>query len=468
MNKSKEFVKNTALLFVGKFATQFMSLLLLPLFTRYLLNENYGMVDLLQTYITLFIPILTLRIDSAVFRFLVDNRNNEDGKKKIVSNILFILFVTVLSSILVGIALLFVVKIQYKEYVLLNIIILMISNVLLQVLRGLGKIKEYSIASIITGLVTLISNVLLILVLHFDAESILIASMLSNVVCIVYIIFNVKLHKLTDRSLVEKNTLKSILKYSLPMIPNTLSWWVVDVSDRTIITIFIGAAFNGIYTVSCKFSNILNSVFSIFNMSWQESASLHINDEDRDEFFTDMINNLLFLFGCVSLVILVSIPIVFKILIGKNYYDSYEYIPVLLYANVWHVLISLIGGVYVARKETKKIAITTIISAIINLIINIALIKYIGLYAACLSTLISYMSMALYRYFDIKKYVNIKLDFKKLLLFSLIFLSSTFIYMYSNIYVVSINLLLVLLYSFMINRKSIKLCVDMLKEKVKR
>ena len=68
MNRNKEFIKNTVILFLGKFTTQFISLLLLPLFTHYLLTSDYGAVDLLQTYITLFIPILTLRIDSVAFR----------------------------------------------------------------------------------------------------------------------------------------------------------------------------------------------------------------------------------------------------------------------------------------------------------------------------------------------------------------------------------------------------------------
>ena len=84
MNKrNKEYYKNTVILFIGKFVTQFMSIILLPLFTRYLLTEDYGYVDLIQTYLSLFVPILTLRMDSAVFRFLIDARKDEEKKAKI-------------------------------------------------------------------------------------------------------------------------------------------------------------------------------------------------------------------------------------------------------------------------------------------------------------------------------------------------------------------------------------------------
>lgn len=90
MSRNKEFIKNTLMLFIGKFATQFTSFLLIPLFTHYLISEDYGWVDLLQTYITLFVPILTLRMDSAVFRFLIDIRNDEKEKTRIITNVMFI------------------------------------------------------------------------------------------------------------------------------------------------------------------------------------------------------------------------------------------------------------------------------------------------------------------------------------------------------------------------------------------
>ena len=190
MNRNSEFVKNTVLLFIGKFATQFMSLLLLPLFTHYLLTDDYGTVDLLQTYITLFVPILTLKIDSAVFRFLIDKRKDKDGQKEIVSSIMFILVIMLLITLLIGGITYCFLDIKYYGYVIINIIVLMFSSVMLQILRGLGKTKEYSIGSIITGVVALAVNIILIVGYKFGANSILIASIIANIICSIYVIFN--------------------------------------------------------------------------------------------------------------------------------------------------------------------------------------------------------------------------------------------------------------------------------------
>lgn len=429
INKSKEYLKNTFILLIGKFATQFTSFLLIPLFTRYLLKDDYGWSDLLQSYIFLLVPILTLRLDSAIFRFLIDNRKDEKGKKKIISNIIFLLSIITFSSLLLCLLLIKFIRFKYIYSCLINVIILMISNVVIQILRGLGKNKEYSISSIIAGITNITINILLIIKYGYKANSIFIASSISNATVIAYVVIITKLYKYLNIKEINKNTIKQILSYSLPMIPNSLSWWIVSVSDRTIITLFIGAALNGIYTVSCKFSNILNSIFGVFNMSWQETVSIHINDKDKDEFFSKMINRIYMLFSCISILIIVVLPFVYNILIGKEYLDSYNYIPILLYANTWYILSSLLGGIYIGLKQTKKIANTTIISAIINIVINILLIHKIGLYAACISTLISYLVMTVYRYIDLKKYLNVKVNIKNIIISTMIFIICYILYL---------------------------------------
>ena len=455
MNREKEFVKNTLILFIGKFATQFSSFLLIPLFTHYLLTEDYGFVDLLQTYIALFVPVLTLRMDSAVFRFLVDKRDNKDESSIIITNAVLLTTIMSVFAIIVVIVLGLCIRIKYFPYILINLIILMFSNVFLQILRGMGKTRQYSVSSIITGILNLSINSLLIICFKFGANSILISSSIANICVLLYIIIIINLPQYIKFNKYSKEKLKELLGYSLPMIPNALSWWIVNVSDRTIISIFIGAAFNGIYTVSCKFSNLINSIFSIFNISWQETASVHINDKDKDIFFTNIINEVFFMFASISLIINAIIPLFFNFLVGIDYISSYNYIPILLYANMYNILISLFGGIYIALKKTKEIAVTTIVSAVINIVIDLLLVRHIMLYAACLSTLIAYMTMAIYRYVDVKKYINIKLDKNKFMLFNFIYLISSYMYLKNIFYLNIINFIFILIVSIIINKKKI-------------
>lgn len=453
MNKNKELVKNTIIIFIGKFCTQFITLLLLPLYTHFLSTEDYGYIDLIQTYLTFFIPLILLKIDAGIFRFLIDARKSEEEKNKIITNGIFIMFVElIISTILFAVAVK-IFSIKYSILIVMNLISLSVLTFLLQIVRGIGKNKQYSFSSIIAAIVTIVLNLIFLVGFHKNGKYVLIASLISNIICTIYLLIVNKILKNVKIKYIDKKLIKDLLKYSIPMIPNELSWWIVHVSDRTIISYALGVAANGIYSVSCKFSNILSSIFNIFNLSWQESAALHINDTDKDEFFSNVINKVFNLFICFCIGILACLPFVFELLIKDSYREAYKYVPILLLANIFSVLIGLIGSIYVAKKMTKEVAKTTMIAAIINLTIDIALIKVIGIYAAAISTLVSYMLLAIYRYVDVQKYVKVKIPIKNIVVNSIIFILVVVLYLYNNIALNVINLLLCILYAIIVNKE---------------
>lgn len=455
MNKNKELVKNTIIIFIGKFCTQFITLLLLPLYTHFLSTEDYGYIDLIQTYLTFFIPLILLKIDAGIFRFLIDARKSEEEKNKIITNGIFIMFVElIISTILFAVAVK-IFSIKYSILIVMNLISLSVLTFLLQIVRGIGKNKQYSFSSIIAAIVTIVLNLIFLVGFHKNGKYVLIASLISNIICTIYLLIVNKILKNVKIKYIDKKLIKDLLKYSIPMIPNELSWWIVHVSDRTIISYALGVAANGIYSVSCKFSNILSSIFNIFNLSWQESAALHINDTDKDEFFSNVINKVFNLFICFCIGILACLPFVFELLIKDSYREAYKYVPILLLANIFSVLIGLIGSIYVAKKMTKEVAKTTMIAAIINLTIDIALIKVIGIYAAAISTLVSYMLLAIYRYryIDVQKYVKVKIPIKNIVVNSIIFILVVVLYLYNNIALNVINLLLCILYAIIVNKE---------------
>ena len=327
MNKNKELIKNTLIIFVGKFCTQFLVFILIPIYTRYLLTSDYGYVDLIQTYISLLVPIIILRFDSAVFRFLIDVRNEKDDKSTIISCNTLILFLQLIIFIIIFAIVNYFFDFNYALAILINIVFVSLSSVFLQLTRGIGDNIGYSIGSIISAVATVILNIIFIIVLKYNASYILISSGIANIICTMYLIIKNKLYKFVKISSIDKKCLKKMFSYSLPMIPDGLSWWIMNVSDRTIISAVIGVATNGIYSVSCKFSNILSSLFQIFNMSWQESASVHINDTDRDEFFSNVFNTVILLNKNLAKIInaitaIAIIMIVAKLSCKKSFLNS--------------------------------------------------------------------------------------------------------------------------------------------------
>lgn len=202
---------------------------------------------------------------------------------------------------------------------------------------------------------------------------------------------------------------KKVGMYSIPLIPNNLAWWVVNASDRTIIAHFLGTATNGIYSVANKFPNVFINFYSVLNLSWTETVSLHYTDEDRDEFLTETMTSLFKLFAAACFGIVACMPFVFPILINTKYDAAYDQILILMYATLFRVLVGLYSCVYVAQKNAKKIAYTSISVAIINVTVDLILINKIQVFAASVSTLIAFLSMFIFRYIDINKTVHMKI-----------------------------------------------------------
>lgn len=467
MNKKKQLAKNTIIIFFGKVCTQLISFLLLPLYTAYLATSEYGIVDLIQTYVTLLVPIITLELEMSIFRWLIDSRGKDKETKKLISNDFYILFLSLCFFSILFLIVTSFVHIPFRFIILIDIIVCVLSGNFLQISRGLGKITDFSISCILTGLTTVITNIILIVFCHMQAEGMIISMALANGVCSLYLFLRLKLYKMIDLKQVDHKLLKGMYKYSIPLVPNGISWWIVNVSDRSIISIVLGASFNGLYAISNKFPTIISSLTGIFNLSWSESASLHINSKDRDEFFSDITNTIIRLFSTLGVGMLACMPFIFPIMINSKYLDAYLYIPPLVVGTIFNVAICLYSQIYLAKKMSKQVASTTILGAVINILINIVFIKYIGLFAASLSTMVSYMVMAIYRHFDLKKYVNIKINKKLLVKIFLMFTLISISYYINNVYLNIVSLIIVCIEAYFLNRQLLKDSIKTVLSKIK-
>ena len=451
--KKKELIKNTIILFIGKTSTQFISFFLLPLYTSYLSTKEYGIVDLIQTYVTLFVPIISIQSGMSVFRFLVDSRGRDKDNKSNITNNFYIIFIALLIfSVIYSIVCLFV-NFPYKLLIYFSVIVCTLSDDLLQVCRGMGKTIDYSIACIVTGVVTIVSNIVLICGFGYRETGMIFSMAFANFICCVYIFFRLRLYKYFSTKLKDTKLIKKMLSYSLPLVPNSISWWIVNVSDRTIVSWVIGTAANGIYAISNKLPTIMNALLGIFNLSWSESSALHINDKDREEFFSEIINSMIKLFGCVGLLLITLMPFVFPIFVNSKFNEALKYIPILVVAYVFNVVIVLYTGIYIGLKKTKEVAYVTIIGAIINIVVNICFIKQIGLFAAAISTAVAYFTMMMSRYFDLKKYMKITFNKKSILSLVFVFVIAFVAYYYNNLYINIVVAILSIIYAVVLNRK---------------
>ena len=390
MNREKKLIQNTVIIAIGKISTQCVTFLLLPVYTAMLSTEDYGLVDLLNVCITLMVPFISLQLSVALFRFLLDAKNEKE-RSEIVSNVFTVVLINIVLFVLGFSVVTQFFTVQYEYYLALGLIANILAEITLQYARGMGNMIMYSLTSFIIASINIGCNIVMIVVLHMGGISILIATIISNLIGALFVTFRLKIYRNVQFSLVNRNMVKELVQYSYPLVPNAISWWITNTSDRLLISGIIGTGANGIYAIANKIPNVYIVIFNIYNLAWTESLSRSIHDSDAEEYINKIYHSSFRLLSGFVVGLIVCISLCFDIIIGANFKEAYHLILILIIAMFINSLCSMYGGIFTAYKKTGSIGKTTVYGAIINIIINVALIQWIGLYAAAISTVFAYI-----------------------------------------------------------------------------
>ena len=256
MNRERDIAKNAFIFTAGRMAAQLAGFLLLPLYSALLTPEDFGIADLINTLVFLIIPFVGIQMDTALFRFTVDCREDSSKQKELFSTVIVINLIQIAVYAAVFFAARPFISLRYKDFLLLNVVLILLVNTFLQFMRGLGKNIMYSAAVFITSFSGLIINVVLIAVVRMGVTGIIISSAASQFLTLVFAFAAVKPWRYFDFGRFSKSTAKTFLKYSFPLIPNQLAWWVMGISDRLVISGAVGIAANGIYSLAQIFVDL--------------------------------------------------------------------------------------------------------------------------------------------------------------------------------------------------------------------
>jgi len=406
-NRNVTLIKNTFVIGIGQLIPKLMALITLPILTKHLSVNDYGIYDMILSIGSLAIPLMTLLIQQAAFRFIIDADN--DKAEIITSTFGMIVVLSVVWGIIMTIVSCFDI---YDKYTLLIIWILYLFESLYdmsgQIIRGLGKNVLFSFGVVIYSSTNLFFVLFLLRQNYINVYSVILSSLMAYGVAFLIVCLKGEVFGYIRKEKLSFPQIKKMLHYAIPIIPSSISLWVVNLSDRLLIIAFLGSALNGVYAVANKIPNLCGMVYSVFNLAWTETAARTVNDQDRDKYYTELFNSLFsFLTGCF-LILIVASPFVFDVLIDDKFYSGLQQMPLLFVGIFFSSLVSFYGGIYVALQKTKQVGLSSAIGAILNLAINMLLIRTLGLFAASISTVISYYLIYVYRRVDINKYIFIK------------------------------------------------------------
>lgn len=466
-NRNKELLKNTCILSMGQLIPRLMSLVALPVLTKYLDVSEYGIYDLLFSISGLLLPLLTLQIQQALFRFLLGCKKQEEYRLYITSASLFLLFMNFLLLVLsfcfrqrgnAYVVIIYLVGISLESFYLL----------LGQMARGIGKNLQYSFAAIIYSFINLGGIFVFVVKAGWGIKGILYGILIGYFLAGLFLGCILPLKKYLNPLNFSRSHLKRLLCFSLPIVPSSLSLWIVNLSDRLIISSFLGTGMNGIYGIAYKIPQLYVIAFDIFNLAWTETASKVYEDGVDNSYYSTLFKQLFQFLTGAMMCLLAVFPVIFKVLINEQYAEAYNQIPILFMGVFFSSLVSFYGGIYVALNKTKYVGISSLMGAIINIGVNILMIQRFGLYAASVSSAVSFFIILCYRAWDIGKRIEILYDKREMMLGLLLLILESILVYQKKLWVYGFCCILALFYNWCKNRYLLKGLVNLFWEKMKR
>ena len=467
INRTNSLAKNTFLLGINRVVSPLISFLLIPIYTNNISSHEYGITDLIQTYIALIVPILIMRLDVGMFRLLVERRGNKNAVSEVATNVIALVAPpTIASTLIMAFAIMFNI-LPFQVATLFYFLNIMISNIVTPLVRGLGKNFLYAASSIVGIISNLIFSSIFVLVFHMGGFGLILSlglsCLVSNIICLVGIRTQISL----NRQLLNKNLRRELVKLSAPIIADGISFWVVNASDRTIVSAFVGMTANGVYAISNKFSNLISMITTTFWMSWSEQASIAVNDKDYSKFVSKVFDTYLRILSSISVLLIAAMPMLFSLLVNDSYIEATVYIPALIIGLLLSSIGAFYSPVYLAFKKSKEVALSTTIAAVINLAVDLLLVGSMGIWAAVISTIIAYAFILVYRYIDIKKLVKIRYNIRNIVFIIIWMTVSVVVYYIGNQIVIYSNLLLALAISAAMNRKIVNKVIEPIIKRIK-
>ena len=446
MREEKRLVKNTVIIAIGNLSTRLVSFLLLPLYTSLLSTSEYGMIDYVISISTFCVPFVSMLMDESVFRFLIDCKSEADRKRVISITSKNVIFGCVL-FVLIAIPILLLIRFPYPLELILYILAFTSVMMLSAILRGQGRTDLYAIFNFSSGISNVILNVIFIAFLRLGVKGMLYSYILFQLINSAIFSIRFKVYQQIDFRISDKKLNKEIIRYSLPLIPNKVSWSIINLSDRIMIMNMIGSSESGLYAVSYKFPSLMDTIYGFFYQAWKESSARALEGTSVNTFYQKIYTYLRRLMLSVVLCFTAFMPVIYKIMINSSYHDSLKYVPILLLATYFSNMSGFFGGIFTAYKTTNVMGITTAVAALVNIVINIVFIPSIGTLAAALSTLVANIVGYIWRVEASKKYMVVKED----LLYTIIQIASVIVIFAMFYHNTSCSIVVMCIYSLIVS-----------------
>lgn len=455
MKDLAKFIKVTSIYLIGNVLTKVISFLMLPLYTKYLSPTDYGTYDLNVAYITFLSTILFFDLWDGILRFMFDAKKIEDKKKVVGTGIVICAISTSIYAISVF-SLGNLLGIKFKLLLFFFGLFTNLQNIVGYTARGFSKNSIFAVGGVIGSAVQVIFNIVFIAYLRLGYQYMYVAACIGLVVNILLVGHAVKFISIMfDRKSFDKNLLKSMLNFSIPLSINSVAYWFLTSYNKVIIQHTLSIAANGMYAIANKFSMVLQLLTQCFQLAWQELtySKASMSQDEMGKFYTMATNEYVKFMLLGLTIILPPIKLVFPYFINGNYSDSMYIIPFALLATVFSSISSFLGSIFGTLKKNKYIFTTTIMGSVVNIIVIQFLIVRFGIQGASISLALGFIVVIIRRVLLLNKYIKLKVSYSHIIWIVIYGLTCMFYFYTGVIGNILIEFLLIFIFLFTYRKK---------------
>ncbi|MEI3623700.1 oligosaccharide flippase family protein [Lactococcus lactis subsp. lactis] len=403
----KSLAGNTFIFAIGNSVSILLTFVMVPFYTKILSPADFGISDILTTTTAMLVPLVSLNVFSAIFRFALD----DDNHIEIFTNGLLISLIGgFLSLVVSGILSLLGIKYSFLVGVYLGITLLL--NLFQNFTRGINKVKSFAISGIIATLSNVLSNVILMWVFKFGLNGYLYSLIISALITTIFLFINNKLYTYISLNKKSWSNTKDLLIYSIPMIPNSFAWWLTNDANKLIILAFVGPSANGIFAIANKIPTMVTTIFGMFSNAWQMTAV-----KEKEKSYTTELYSLTFnlMFGgilIINAIVVVLIQWFMGFYVSDKFYNAWKLVPILLMTSFFSNMSAFFGTTYLVAKKTKGLFTTTIWGTTINIALSFVLVPLIGINGAAISGAVGFFIVSILRLKQTSEWIKIQIEWK--------------------------------------------------------
>lgn len=407
-SRARYLAGNTLIFGISNFGTKLISFFLVPLYTYTLSVSDYGVADLVTTITFVLAPILTLDLSDAVIRFALDKDCDHD--KILTVGLMATIFAVIAGLLMVSAVSMFDSLSQYAVLTYLYCMAFAVSSMLQAFLRGLERLRAFAVSNILCTALTAGLNILFLVVLHWGVSGYLLAYIFALVSTAVFSAFAGGVFGRLRRLSFDKGLFIKMAKYSVILIPSNFMWWIINSSDRIVVSAMLGTAANGLLAVAYKFPSIVTVVSTTFTQAWSYSAIREEDSADRDAFTSKVFNRLVIASGLLTAALLAFIKPVTHLYVSAEFASAWQYSTWLLLGNYFLTLANFLGASYNVHKDSMGYLLSGALGAVLNLAIMLPLVPLLGLYGSVVATCASYFAVFVFCMRNTRKYVRVTVD----------------------------------------------------------